>query len=317
MIRRLAVALVLAVSQLPAQSVSPFPGSPFPGSPFPGSPFPAGHQVIVCGADELYILDLTGSTPRKVWSWRAADRPELPEPMRRKFQTIAECKPADGGARILVASSSNGAAVIERATGRVEFYATAPNGHSIELLPGERVVIAASHAGNGTGDRLIVYDLARSDVERFHIDTPWPHAVIWDAPRNMLWADSQKDVVGYRLTDWNSDAPRLTPEVVAQLPDSNGHDMMVVPDSPQLILATAGHTWLFDRDTHAFQRHPVLGDLPKVKSVNIHPQSQRLIWVQGEGTQWWSEVLHLLNPDGAVQLPGEKVYKVRWMPEAR
>ncbi len=113
----------------------------------------ASGQVIVCGADELFMLDLSGAVPQKVWSWRAANRPELPEAMRRKYQTIAECKPADGGARILIASSSNGAAVIERATGRVEFYATAMNGHSIELLPGGRVVIAASHANNGQGDR--------------------------------------------------------------------------------------------------------------------------------------------------------------------
>lgn len=275
------------------------------------------QEVVVCGADELFILDLSAATPQKVWSWRAANRPELPEAMRRKYQTIAECKPADGGARILIASSSNGAAVIERATGRVEFYATALNGHSIELLPGGRVVIAASHASNGQGDRLSVYDLAHADQELFHVDTPWPHAVIWDAERQLLWADSQKDVVGYRLTDWNSASPKLTAEVVAALPDINGHDMLPVPNSPLLTLATAAHVWFFDRDAHTFTRHPVLGDIPKVKSIQVDPTSGRLLWIQGEGEQWWSEVLHFLNPAGQITLPGEKVYKVRWMPSAR
>ena len=278
------------------------------------SPQLAAQEVIVCGADELFILDIATPTPRKVWSWRARDRSELPDAMRRKFQTIAECKPADDGRRLLIASSSNGAAVIDRATGRVEFYATAMNGHSIELLPGDRVVIAASHVANGTGDRLSVYDLRQSDVELFHVDTPWPHAVIWDAERQLLWADSQKDVVGYRLTDWGTATPRLTPEVVAPLPDINGHDMMPVPDSPLLILSTAAHTWFFDRTSHRFTKHPLLGDVGKVKSVHIDPASKRLLWIQGEGTTWWSDMLHLRDPEATITLPGEKVYKVRWMP---
>jgi len=278
-------------------------------------PLPLAVQdVLVCGLDELFILDIGAPTPVKRWSWRAADRPELPEAMRRKFQTIAECKPTPDGRRLLIASSSHGAAVIERRTGRVEFYATAMNGHSIELLPGNRVVIAASHVANGPGDRLSVYDLQRSDVELFHVDTPWPHAVIWDAERQLLWADSKKDVVGYRLTDWASTTPRLTPEVVAPLPDINGHDMMPVPGSSQLILATAAHTWIFDRTTHQFTKHPRLGDVAKVKSVHIDPASKRLLWVQGEGTIWWSNVLRFTDPDTTITLPGEKVYKVRWMP---
>jgi hypothetical protein len=281
-------------------------------SPLFTAPLPA-QQVVVCGTDELFILDLATPTPRKVWSWRARERPELPETMRGLFKTIAECKPSADGRRLLIASSSHGAAVIDRATGRVEFHATAMNGHSIELLPGNRVVIAASHVANGAGDRLSVYDLDRSGVELFHVDTPWPHAVVWDAARQLLWADSKRDVVGYRLTDWGTAAPRLTPEIVAPLPDINGHDMMAVPDSPHLILATAAHTWLFNRDTHQFAKHPRLGDAAKVKSVHVDPASKRLLWIQGEGTIWWSDVLRLHDPDTTITLPGEKVYKVRWI----
>jgi len=68
------------------------------------------QEVVVCGADELFILDLATPTPRKVWSWRARERPELPEAMRGTFKTIAECKPTEDGRRLLIASSSHGAA---------------------------------------------------------------------------------------------------------------------------------------------------------------------------------------------------------------
>jgi len=68
------------------------------------------QEVVVCGADELFILDLVTPTPRKVWSCRARERPELPEAMRGTFKTIAECKPTEDGRRLLIASSSHGAA---------------------------------------------------------------------------------------------------------------------------------------------------------------------------------------------------------------
>ena len=187
--------------------------------------------------------------------------------MNCSFSTSGPLHPKSAGA---------GGPVIERRTHRVEFYATAMNGHSIELLPGDRVVIAASHVANGTGDRLSVYDVHRSD--------------------------------------WGSTTPRLTPEVVVPLPDINGHDMMPVPGSSQLILATAAHTWLFDRTTHQFTKHPRLGDVPRVKSVHIDTVSQRLLWIQGDGTTWWSDVLRFAHPETTIAVPGEKVYKARWMP---
>ena len=81
---------------------------------------------------------------------------------------------------------------------------------------------------------------------------------------------------------------------MAPPPDINGHDMRPVPDSPHLILATAAHPWLFDRDTRQFATHPRLGDAARVKSVHVDPASKRLLWVQGAGTVWWSEVVRLV-----------------------
>ena len=89
---------------------------------------------------------------------------------------------------------------------------------------------------------------------------------------------------------------------------------MPVPGSSQLILATAAHTWLFDRTTHQFTKHPRLGDVPRVKSVHIDTVTQRLLWIQGDGTTWWSDVLRFAHPETTIALPGEKVYKARWMP---
>jgi hypothetical protein len=178
--------LVLALAATCAISLHTYPVLP-------------GGQLIVCGWDELFILDISKEKPEKIWSWRAADRPELPETMRSKFKTIDECKPVEGGSRILTTTSSDGAAVIERVTGRATFYASVVNAHSIELLPGGRLVVAASHRAEAPGDRLILYDISKPDKEIFHTELSWPHGVVWDEQRKLLWAISTNELVGYRL----------------------------------------------------------------------------------------------------------------------
>src|SRR6185436_3535907 len=100
-------------------------------------------DLIVCGGDEVVILDLR-DFPKQVWSWRAADRPELPEAFRKKFGSTDDCKPVDGGRKILITSSGGAAALVERSTGKVLFYAAVPNAHSAEVIPGNRLVAASS-----------------------------------------------------------------------------------------------------------------------------------------------------------------------------
>src|SRR5829696_2620291 len=78
---------------------------------------PTDSELIVCGWDEVFILALgDGATPthRKVWSWRAADSSEIPKDMHALFRTTDDCKPVDGGRRILISSSGGGVALVDR-----------------------------------------------------------------------------------------------------------------------------------------------------------------------------------------------------------
>ncbi len=83
-------------------------------------------ELIVCGWDEVFILALgEGPAPshRRVWSWRAADSPEIAADMRPLFRTTDDCKPVDGGRRILISSSAGAVALIDRQTRRASFVA--------------------------------------------------------------------------------------------------------------------------------------------------------------------------------------------------
>jgi hypothetical protein len=75
-----------------------------------------GKGLLVCGFSEVFLMNPVDShdkgVVKKLWSWRAKDRPELPEAMRGSFGTTDECKPLADGKRILISSSSGGCALV-------------------------------------------------------------------------------------------------------------------------------------------------------------------------------------------------------------
>ena len=64
------------------------------------------RELIVCGWDKVYILDFDQcdkqGRPKEVWSWKGADRQDLPKKLRKAFGSTDECKPYDEGRKILI-----------------------------------------------------------------------------------------------------------------------------------------------------------------------------------------------------------------------
>jgi len=274
------------------------------------------EQLILCGWDEVFILDLAQAEKGKIeklWSWRGADRKELPESLRNAFRTTDDCKPVDGGRKILISSSSGGCALVQRPSGRVLWYALVPNAHSLELLPQNRVIAASSLSP--TGNRLMLYDLARPDQVLWDGPLPSAHGVVWDADRQVLWALGLKELRCYERKDWTTDKPSLAMKASYPLPDEDGHDLQAVPGTKDLVVTTGRHVYLFDRGELRFRLHPALADMAMVKCVSIHPVSRRTAFVQASGKEWWNDTIGLLSPPGQLTLPGQRLYKVRWLPE--
>ena len=77
-----------------------------------GTPDAAGFNtrvnsgmLLLCGMDEVFAIDPSAAETggiKKLWSWRAKDHAELPETIRGSFGTTDECKPVDGGKKILI-----------------------------------------------------------------------------------------------------------------------------------------------------------------------------------------------------------------------
>ena len=273
----------------------------------------AGDELILCGWDEVFVLKV-GNPDRistnKVWSWRAKDCPSLPEKLRDKFGSTDECKPVEGGRKILITSSGGGVALVERASGKALFSAFAGNAHSAEMLPRNRVVVAAStHA---EGNRLVVFDLGRTGEPLCSTELHSAHGVIWDEKRQVLWALGYDQLNGYRLANWAGAEPKLHLVDSYPLPDPSGHDLQAAPNSNILVLTTGSHVYVFDRERRAFFPHMTWGNQRGVKCVNIHPKTGWTTLIQGDDRRWWSDTVQWLNFDPALKFPGERLYKARW-----
>jgi hypothetical protein len=274
------------------------------------------QTLCVCGWDEVFLLEIgTNQTgpAKKLWSWRAKEHDELPAALRGKFGTTDDCKPVEGGAKVLISSSGGGCALVQRPSGRVLWYAQVPNAHSLELLPRDRVVVASSVHSNG--NRLILFDLARSDQPLWDTPLPSAHGVVWDETRRCLWALGMQELRCYVLKDWETAKPALTLQDRFSLPVRNGHELVPVPPTADLLVSTSQKVFLFDRNTHQFRPHPQLGDTADIKSVNVHPRTGRVVFTRADTPAWWTDTLHFLAPEGKVQLAKERLYKVRWFPD--
>jgi hypothetical protein len=271
------------------------------------------EPILLCGADTVFVLETADALKGKVertWSWNAKQCVQLPDAMRGTFRSTDDCKPLDGGKRVLISSSSGGCVLVERPSGKALWYAQVPNAHSVELLPRNRIVAASSV--NAKGNRLMLFDADRSDQPLWETPLVSAHGVVWDPERNVLWALGLDRVQRYGLKDWESAKPALALLESYQTPDTGGHDLQPVPRSHDLIVTTGRHVYLFDRATHQFRLHPQLGDKAHVKSVNVHPRTGQTAYIQASDKAWWSDTLNFLAPAGKIQLPGERLYKARW-----
>ena len=275
------------------------------------------EPLLLCGMEEVFEIDAAAlgvdGAAEKRWSWRAADRPELPAELRGRFKTTDDCKPIDGGKRVLISSSGGGCALVERPSGRVVWHAFVGNAHSLEMLPGGRIVVAGSV--HPQGNKLALFAVDRPGEPVWEAELYSGHGVVWDAARERLWALGGRELRSYSLAEWATNRPVLKLEATHALPDEGGHDLQPVGQSADLVVSTSDHVYLFDRDRGTFRLHPQLGDKAAVKCVSIHPRTGRTVYIQGGGGNWWSPVLRFLDPAGEATLGGERLYKGRWVVE--
>lgn len=274
------------------------------------TPVPWIHadEIILAGGNEVFIVnaaDAVAGKLNKLWRWSAQEANDVPEAVRRDFNHMDECKVVEKGAKLLVCASNGGCALIDRATKSVLWRAKSRNAHSLDLLPNDRVVVASSLSG----DHLEIFDLKAVAVASIY-KTPLrsAHGVLWDDSRKCLWALGYDELCCYTLAEWETAKPSLNLKSTYKLPDADGHDLRPVPASAGLLITTEHGVHIFDRDKKTFKPHPILKDLTKVKSVDIHPVTQRIV------LSTWGTTLRLFEPEATIMFKDARPYKARWVP---
>lgn len=271
--------------------------------------------LICCGDREVFILPQgAASADEAIWSWSAADSPEIAPEHRDGFRKTTECKPF--GDSILVTASTGGVALVRRGDKRCLFQARVQNAHSACLLPGDRLAVASSNGG----DELLVFALGdpaepARPLARHPLRSA--HGVVWDGRR--LWA------LGYsRLWRFALDEPdgevRLLPERSWDLPTPGGHDLSLVDTDepgdtgePRFYVTTETAVYTFAARSGAFVLDERIGRRAEVKSVDPHSESGAVVYLQGVSRrEWWSDTIRFRGGRAPIVLPGARLYKVRW-----
>lgn len=275
-------------------------------------PLAGADRLYACGDDQVREYRIIGKDASESWRWTAAAARDLPETYRSKLlQHIDDCKPVDDGRAILVTSSTGGVALIDRATGRVTFRATAPMAHSADVLPKGRIAVALSI--HEAGNRLQIYDRARNETPLLQVPLPSGHGAVWDADRGQLFALSH-DLIQAFAVGGTKAIPTLIESVRWTLPGRrDGHDLSRGADGRYLVTTDDG-VWTFDPKAGSFT--PLAALNPKLRVKAVSANGRRLAWVQAEES-WWANGFTIAHEDGSdpvhVPVTGIHLYKVRWI----
>lgn len=271
----------------------------------------AMEKLICCGAKEVFILQIyedTTVSPKLAWSWKAEDSAEIPAASRGTFASTDECKAV--GEFILITSSSGGVALIRRRDKSCQFLTYAKNAHSACLLPDYRVAVASSFGG----DELLVYKLAKPNGSPAKPMAAIPlrgaHGTVWDKELNRLWALGSDELLLVDIGD--EQEPKLRVDRRFDLPTPGGHDLAQTRDKSVLWVTTNKHVYRFSKKNGRFAADPTLADQPKVKSVCEHPRTGEIVYHQATPKHWWSDTIRFVGDRKAIQLPGRRLYKIRW-----
>lgn len=266
--------------------------------------------IVACGWDEVFIADISQEVPRKVWTWTGEDSEGMPGFMRNKFLTTDDCKPKDKGSKILITSSGGGVALVERETGNTLFYASVPNAHSAELLPNNLIVVASSFSS--AGNRINLYKADSSDIVVDSDSLYGAHGLLWDKKSKLLWALGTNLLRSYTIESIK-DLPSLKAINEFVLPEPDGHDLIATDKDNLICISTASNVWLFSTKDHTFLKHPDIGNESNVKSVSYNSLNNMLAYVKASEDSWWAYYIRFAGSNRVVHLPGEKIYKARWL----
>ncbi|AGA78853.1 DUF6528 family protein [Echinicola vietnamensis] len=268
------------------------------------------NLFMVCGDSKVLLVDyeksMESTEPVVIWTWDAQKAPDLPEAYRtKKFNTMDDCKAVNGGAQLLVSSSSGGVALLNGKDRKVAFFATVPNAHSVEMLPNDRIVAAAST--NSKGNKIMLFDIDQSEKVLFEDSLYSAHGLVWHEASSRLFALGYDVLRAYKMPS----PDRLVLEKEWKIPGEGGHDLQLAPGASHLYMTEHTGAWRFDIKEEKFSKLTDFPQAENIKSIGEDASGQFIFTVPEKS--WWTHHVHFHQPAQQFAFPDMKVYKARWV----
>jgi hypothetical protein len=195
---------------------------------------------------------------------------------------------------------------------------TMGNPHSVELLPGGNIAIAAAK-----GHWLRIYTSSQGPNSTDYAEYPLQsaHGVLWDPQRESLWALGGPLLVELKVIG-SADRPELVETRKIELPTQGGHDLSPVIGNPdRLWVTTNSQVYQYVKSTSTFDsEYPnhsqinrsgvkCIGNLPSGQVVSNKPK-------KGILHGWNTDTVDFVAPDASRTRADVAFYKARiWNPD--
>lgn len=289
----------------------------------------ASKAIVYCGDKYVKIVNPTLAandvyTKGLVWSYDVRDAADYMGLARSSCDHLDDCKPVDGGSKLLLTSSYSWTLLLDIAEKKPLFYATGTqNAHSAELLPGNKLVVACSSGDNG--NCLQLFDLDHPNEVLFTTELSSAHGVVWVEETQRLYAIGGNKLNIYTLKNADTMTPSLELEKQVKTPKSGTHDLTKV-DGNRILVSGRG-AYFYDLAAGTFTPHARFDNSTGVKSTNCNPVTGECWFTDAtipEGTQTWStrtlryttdmndpSTPQAPNDPVTISVPDQDVYKVR------
>ncbi len=289
-------------------------------------------QLYVCGDNMVYLIDPelaneSGYKEAVLWSWDAKDAAEKIGITAANAIRLDDCKPIDMGKKLLMTSSKGYCVLLDVKTKDVLFYCNyAPNAHSAEILPNNRLVVACSEStqnGKEVGQKLLLYDIAQSNKIIQEVPCANAHGVVWSEKYQRLYAlgyDSKGFIDVYKLTGWETASPKLSFEKRINTPTGGTHDLTLVNENT---LCVAGiNAYLYSIEANSFTELKHFNGTTAMKSLNYNYETGECwytdaTWEHRDNPTWSPKsVCYVTSCDAVsvtkkIAIPDIILYKVR------
>jgi hypothetical protein len=284
-------------------------------------------ELIFCGDNMVYMIDagLADNTTYKdavTWSWDATGAANVLGLAANRCNHLDDCKPVDNGKKLLCTSSYGWCVLLDISSKEVLFHTTAaPNAHSAEILPDNRIVVACSEGSGSDNNSVQLYDISQPNRILFKSTLNSAHGVVWNETTQRLYAIGGKSLQIYKLKNWDTATPSLELEKTITTPQSGLHDMTYVNSNTLCI--GGNKAYLYDIGANQFTEMTLFAASTAIKSINYNDDTGELWYTDStnpEGSQTWStQTIRYATDKNAstetrtIKVPDLDMYKVRVM----